>query len=156
VANTSTKRKSAAERKAEKASSSKGRLFKYMGTAHVRTIEKGDTFGNHYPDGIEDKLEWNVADGHLVDSSDHPEVSDEAWDLLSEEPGFLEVTGRKTMPRGAAEDLWAPKSETPNLVAPGGVAGEGGSVGGGGPSAFGNVSGTDGGGSGVTGDASTS
>lgn len=138
MAETKSGRKTAAEKKAERASKSKGRLFKYMGDSHVRIIEKGDTFGNQYPDGIEDTLTWNYEDGHLVDSDDHPDVSDEAWELLAEEDDFIEVTGRKTIPRSIAEDRWAPRSATPNLVAPDGVAGNANPVGGG-PSASGNV-----------------
>lgn len=99
--------------------------IKYMGTADERVIAKNDDFGGRLPDAAGVELRWNWENHHVIDTDDakYDDVSDEAWELVLEEPGFKNVTDLKRIPAGLAESTWKGVGASEVNVAPGGVAG---------------------------------
>jgi len=78
---------------AEEATASSGRLIKYMGASHNRVLEKGETFGGRLPGGLPQRVEWNFANNHLVNSDDVG-LSSAAVGLLLEIEGEVFNSGQ--------------------------------------------------------------
>lgn len=56
---------------AEDADRSGGRLIKYMGASHVRVLEAGEDFGGRLHNSpLPQRVEWNLANNHMVNSEE--------------------------------------------------------------------------------------
>jgi len=97
--------------------------IKYMGTADVRRISKGEDWGGRLADKLTSEIVWNWENNHTIDT-DELDLSDEAVELILEDPNMKDVTDMKRIPVGAAEAMW--KGVGQATVAPEGVAGEAG------------------------------
>lgn len=86
-------------------------LVKYMGGAHVRQIDKGETFDGRYPSGLESDLKWSRENNFVVDA-DALGLSKEAVELLLEDDAFKDVTNHKRIPSSEAEQRWYGHSAT--------------------------------------------
>lgn len=101
--------------------------IKYMGSADVRRLEKGEHFGGRLNEkyALDGDIEWNWENNHVINTDNHPGVDEEFWKLLLEiefpeenESGlsgkeFKDVTDLKRIPTNAAQQTWraAPKTE---------------------------------------------
>lgn len=92
---------------------------KYMGTADVRLIEKGDNFGGQLHDGIASTLRFDESNAWTVDVGDLPS---EVVECLLAEPDFKDVTDLKRIPFNANQMTFRPtpqnakSEENPDLV----------------------------------------
>lgn len=102
------------------------KTIKYMGTSHIHRLEVGEDFGGQLAKPLEEDLEWNI-DNHHVLEVDLPK---EAMELLLEEPGFIDVSDMERIPRSEAEDLYRPLPTKTVAHSPEGVQEEPGSGGG--------------------------
>src|SRR6266498_3231900 len=75
---------------------------KYLGSAHIRRFDKGETFNGQYPAGLSEALEWSIESAHVLDV----DVPSEVLDLILEQPDFRDVTNVKRVPRSLGERLW--------------------------------------------------
>lgn len=68
--------------------------LKFMGTADVKEVRKGDDFGGVLSEGIGTDVVWSRENGWVVDTSQSPydEIPDEAWEYLIINDNFLDVT----------------------------------------------------------------
>lgn len=68
--------------------------LKYMGTADVKELLKGDTFSDVLSEGLPVHVEFNRANGWTIDTEDekYSEVSDEVWEYLIVNDSFTDVT----------------------------------------------------------------
>lgn len=88
-----------------------GRKIKAMGTSDVRKVNKGDTAGGQL-DPLSVDLRWDRGNNWIVDSDDHPEVSDEWWDFLAGidtaegSEGFKDVSDLKRIPLNAHQKMF--------------------------------------------------
>lgn len=79
--------------------------IKYMGSADVRRIDKGEKFGGRLPDGLEATLEFTRENSFVVDTSELG-LSEEALSLLLSEPDFKDVTDMKRVPVSMNEKIF--------------------------------------------------
>lgn len=85
--------------------------IKYLGTAHVRRVDKGTDFGGRLAEPLTADIVWDLDHHHLVDTDDLG-LSEEAVELLLEDPNFRDVSDLKRIPSSLGEQLWrgAPKT----------------------------------------------
>jgi hypothetical protein len=76
----------------EKAKTS-GRKIKYVGSSHVRRLDKGEDFGGRLAKPLEKKVEWNFANNHIVDAGEAG-LSDAAVELLLEQQADMFDSGQ--------------------------------------------------------------
>lgn len=88
-------------------SSDGGRLIKYLGAAHNRVLDKGEDFGGRLGTPLPKRVEWNLANNHMV-KSDDAGLSDAAIELLLEMEGDQFDSGQY---EDADEDGYAEASE---------------------------------------------
>ena len=120
----------------------KGTLVKYMGSADVRVISKGDTFNGLLPDGLSADLRWDWSNHHILDLGEAGLSQDEIDLVLEDGDGrdFKDVTGKDRVPPNLAQQIFrgakpharlAPDAELPEQdttlgdVAPSGASTEG-------------------------------
>lgn len=82
---------------------------KYMGTSHIRAFEAGETWGNRLATPLASDIEFNLANGHIVDTNEQ-EIPDEVVELILEDPEFVDVSNHSVAPTGAAEQLYYGKA----------------------------------------------
>lgn len=80
------------------------RLIKYMGTSHVRRIDKGETWQGRLADPTEHDLVWDLDNHHVIDVEEL--LSDDAVELLLEDEEFKDVTDLKRIPASEGQKLW--------------------------------------------------
>jgi hypothetical protein len=100
--------------------------IKYMGTADVRRIEKGADWGGRLADKLTSDVVWDWDNNHTIDTEEL-DLSEEAVELILEDPDMKDVTDLKRIPTGGAEAMW--KGVKQASAAPEGVAGEAGPTG---------------------------
>jgi NADH dehydrogenase/NADH:ubiquinone oxidoreductase subunit G len=68
--------------------------LKYMGTADVKELLKGDTFSDVLSEGLPVHVEFNRKNGWTIDTDAEPfsEISDEVWEHLILNDSFMDVT----------------------------------------------------------------
>lgn len=103
--------------------------IKYMGTADVVRLEKGENFSGRLAEPLAKEVEWDGANGHIVDSEEAG-LSAEAVELLLEDTDrFKDVSDLKRIPASLNEQTFRgmkASTEAPNLVSPDGEAQVGG------------------------------
>lgn len=82
-----------------------GRQVKYMGSADVRRLEKGEDFGGRLAEGIFSDIEW-TRDNRFIIDTDEAGLSEEAVTLLLKEPDFRDITDLKRRPLSENERLF--------------------------------------------------
>jgi len=90
-----------------------GTKIKAMGSADVRRIDKGETWGGRLGTPLESALVFSK-ENHWVIDSDEAGISQTAVDLLLEDKeGFKDVTGLERVPTNLNQQLFQamPKSE---------------------------------------------
>lgn len=86
--------------------------IKYLGTADVAVLEKGENFAGRLRDPLAQRVEWNVENGHVVDT-DEVGLSDTAVELLLEDKDrFKDVTDLKRIPSSLNEQIFRGHSAT--------------------------------------------
>lgn len=70
---------------------------KYLGDSDVRIINKGEDFQGRLATPLTEDLRWDWDNNHLLEV----DLSDEALELLTEDPEFREVSGVKRLPVAA-------------------------------------------------------
>lgn len=123
---------------------------KYLGSADIRVLPKGENFGGQLADPLDKDLEWNHENHHLLDLEEEG-VSKEAVELILEQDDFRDVTDLKRIPSSTNEQMFrgAPSSSEPAPGSAGGTGGSGGTTGrtaAGGSTGGGGTAGTAGGG----------
>jgi hypothetical protein len=78
---------------------------KYMGSADVRKLAKGETFGGRLADGLESELVFDRSNYWIVDT-DELDLSEEAVQLLLEEDDFKDVSDAKRIPDNEHQKLF--------------------------------------------------
>ena len=86
---------------------------KYMGSADIRRLEKGEDFGGRLGEPLDRDIEWNWDNKHVIDTEEFSSVDDEFWSLLLDDPEFKDVSGMKRIPTNGAQQTWRamPKHE---------------------------------------------
>lgn len=82
-----------------------GKQIKYLGTAHIRLLEKGESWNKRLKDGLSKDVSWSI-DNHFLVDTEEAGLSDDAVELLLEDPEFKDVTDLQRIPVSAAENLW--------------------------------------------------
>lgn len=87
------------QRSKASASEESGRRIKYMGTAHVREIRKGDTLSGEIPDGVPSTVVWTIANHHVAEVDWTDEQVEALCDIDFAFSGvsgkeFVDVTGK--------------------------------------------------------------
>jgi hypothetical protein len=93
--------------------------IKYMGSADIRRLEKGEAFGGRLNEkyALDRDIEWNWENNHVIDTDDFDGVHEEFWSLLlgerfpEAEDGpqgaeFIDVTDKVRIPTNAAQQMW--------------------------------------------------
>lgn len=80
-------------------------LVKYMGTADIRRLEKGEDFSGRLAEPITSDLEWSRDNRFIIDT-DEAGLSPEAVELLLSEPDFKDVTDLKRIPTSLHEQIY--------------------------------------------------
>jgi hypothetical protein len=88
---------------------------KYMGSADVRRLEKGDDFGGRLADPIGVDLEWSRDNKFVVDT-DEAGLSAEAVELLLSEADFKDVSDLKRIPTSLNEQIFGGLPAEPKAV----------------------------------------
>lgn len=81
------------------------RLIKYMGSADVRTIARGETAGGTLPP-LPFPIRFKESNHWTLDVSKMPEVADVWWDTLIESGDFLDVTDYERKPLNAHQAIF--------------------------------------------------
>jgi hypothetical protein len=74
-----------------------GQKIKYMGSSHIRSIPKGESFGGRLAEPTTKDLEFNQDNFWVIDTED-VELSEDAVALLLEDPEFKDVSEMKRIP----------------------------------------------------------
>lgn len=91
---------------------------KYMGSADVRLLPKGENWGGRLAEPLKQEVRFDWDNAHVVDT-DKAGLSPEAVTLLLEDPNFKDVTDLKRIPAGLAQQLWRGVTDsTPNDAEP--------------------------------------
>lgn len=84
--------------------------IKYMGSADIRRIEKGERFGGRLAEGTSKDVEWSRENGFVVDTDDFG-LSADAVSLLLSEPDFKDVTDASRIPVSLNEKIFGGLSD---------------------------------------------
>lgn len=79
------------------------KLVKYMGSSHVRVLEKGEDFDGRLADPLTDDLVWDQKNKWVVNVGELPT---EAQDLLLEQPDFKDVSDLKRVPSNLHQQMF--------------------------------------------------
>ena len=79
--------------------------IKYMGTADVRKLEKGEDFGGQLATPLDRDIEWNWDNRHVIDTEEIG-LSEAVVTLLLEQDDFKDVSGQERIPVNEAQKLW--------------------------------------------------
>lgn len=68
--------------------------LKFMGSADVKELLKGDTFSDVLSEGLPVRIEFSRANGWTIDTDEEPysQISDEVWEYLIVNDAFTDVT----------------------------------------------------------------
>ena len=91
-----------------------GRRLKYMGSADVRIIEEGESWGGRLGTPLESQVVFNRENNRTVDASEVG-LTDAAVKLLLEDPMFLDVTDQEIVPAGLNEQMFYGVPGTPDF-----------------------------------------
>lgn len=75
----------------------KGRLIKYMGSADIKIIPRGETVGGTLPE-MPYPIRFKASNNWTLDTSKFPEVDAVWWDHLTQHDNFKDVTDYKVKP----------------------------------------------------------
>lgn len=88
--------------------------IKFMGTSHVRRIDKGETWDGRLAEATTVDVVFDDDNNHVIDTEELG-LSPEAVELLLEDQHFKDVTDLKRIPASAGDKLWrGVKEGTPN------------------------------------------
>lgn len=79
--------------------------LKYMGTSHVRTFEKGETWNNRLDTPLAADIEFKLSEGHVIDTS-AADIPESVVSLILEDPEFTDISDFEVAPTGYAEQLY--------------------------------------------------
>lgn len=82
-----------------------GKKIKYLGSSTVRRLEKGEDWGGRLAAPLETAVVFGDANRQLIDT-DEAGLSDEAVELLLEDPDFKDVTDAKRIPSSLHEKMF--------------------------------------------------
>jgi hypothetical protein len=85
--------------------------IKYLGSSHVRRLEKGEDFGGRLKEPLSQDIEWNLDNNHLIDT-DELGLSDAALELLLEDEEFKDVSDLDRIPTSLGQQLWRGAKKT--------------------------------------------
>lgn len=85
-------------------------LVKYLGSADVRRLEKGEKFGGRLADPLSKDVEWSRENGFVVNTDDL-DLSEDAVSLLLSEPDFKDVSDLKRIPLSMNEKIFGGLSD---------------------------------------------
>lgn len=88
--------------------------IKYLGTADVCVLEKGENFGGRLAEPLPKRVEWNVDSAHLIDSDEAGLSADALTLLLEDRDRFKDVSDMSRIPTSLNEQIFRamPKGET--------------------------------------------
>jgi hypothetical protein len=87
------------------------RLIKYMGSADIRKISRGETVeGTLSP--FPDTIFWKRSNNWIVDAEKIPDVPAEWWDYLVESGDFADVTDAKVKPLNKHQEIFLAMGKT--------------------------------------------
>lgn len=103
--------------------------IKYLGSADIVTLEKGENFGGRLAEPLTKKVEWRGDSGHLVDS-DEVGLSEAALSLLLEDKErFKDVSDLQVYPTSVNEHTFRGLPKSTKADSEPAAASEGGSEG---------------------------
>jgi hypothetical protein len=74
--------------------------LKFMGSADVKELLKGDTFSDVLSEGLPVRVEFSKLNGWTIDTDEEPysQIADEVWEYLIVNDSFMDVTDYKRPP----------------------------------------------------------
>lgn len=89
-----------------------GKKIKFMGSAHVQLLEKGENFGGRLAEGLSKDVTWNQGNDWIIDSEDAGLTDVQVDQILSDSDYFKDVTELERIPLNEHQKIFLAMQES--------------------------------------------
>jgi hypothetical protein len=83
-----------------------GKKIKFMGSAHVQLLEKGENFGGRLAEGLSKELRWDQSNNWIIDTDDASLTDEQVEIILEDSEYFADVTDLDRIPTNAHQRIF--------------------------------------------------